>query len=202
MLPAGTELSPRPDWVPAWDDPRPTSAKPSMPATWRHSPASSATPTTSSAGCSASSGLLRRARQHGGAGAVGQRRQLGGWPLRLGRTTCGCGTRRPGRWRRHSSDWTRSAVPGATTTTRGAGRWRATRLSGAGRREVHEGGVADPLMVPLARAAFPRRSETPPVRARRRRASRRCSSCSGWRRRKPSAECPSRRSTGRRSPTR
>ena len=47
-------------------------------------------------------------------------------------TTPGCGTRCPARWRRRPSGSTRSAGRASTTTTRGAGRWPATRRSVAG----------------------------------------------------------------------
>ena len=50
---------------------------------------------------------------------------------------------------RCSAASTRSAARTATTTTRGAGRWRGTRPFKRWKREVHEGGVADPCIVRL-----------------------------------------------------
>ena len=55
LLPAHTELSPRPDWVPAWDVAARRRSGGSTPATWRPSPASCPTPTPRSAAWSAGS---------------------------------------------------------------------------------------------------------------------------------------------------
>ena len=70
-----------------------------------------------------------------------------GGPDRLAQRRARCGTRCPARSRRRPSASTRSAGRGSTTTTRGDGRSRATRPFRRWKRETHEGGVADPLIV-------------------------------------------------------
>ena len=52
VLPPGTALSPRPPWVPAWDDLDDRRTRRWPPGSWSASPASSPTPTPRSAGCS------------------------------------------------------------------------------------------------------------------------------------------------------
>ena len=55
LLPDDTELSPRPDWVPAWDSLSPTTSGGSTPATWRLRRVPVPRRRRSSAGCSTSS---------------------------------------------------------------------------------------------------------------------------------------------------
>ena len=131
LLPAGTELSPRPDWVPAWDalsaDERRVYARymeafAGLPLPHRPSPRPPARVPRDD----------RRSRQHAGAGAVRQRRQLRGRPARLAQRPAAVEHGRRARSRRRSRASTRSADRAATTTIRGAGPWPATRRSGAG----------------------------------------------------------------------
>ena len=132
--PRHTELSPRPDWVPAWDDLSATTSGASTPATWRRSPASCPTPTH--AARPARSTFLeehRRARRHARdrrcpttaprrrAGPIGSLNDVRAWNVVP-----------PARRRGRSRASTRSAGPASTTTTRGAGRSPATRRSAAG----------------------------------------------------------------------
>ncbi len=145
LLPEGTELSPRPDWVPAWDSLPPTSGG-STPGTWRPSPDSSPTPTTTSDGWSTSSSgpvtstdtvLIvlsdNGASSEGGpTGSVNDLRPWNGAPRsveeaerridEIGGPLC---------HNNYPWGWT---VAGNTPFRR----WK---------REVHEGGVADPLIV-------------------------------------------------------
>ena len=147
--PTDTELSPRPDWVPAWDDLSRRRAAASTPATWRLRRASCRTPTTQ---LGRVLDCLERARassttrwscvlSDNGASSRGR-------PDRLAQ-------RRPRRG---------TSLP---RTRRGGGRAASTRSAGprihnnypwgwtvAGntpfrrwKRETHEGGVADPLIV-------------------------------------------------------
>ena len=131
LLPEHTELSPRPGLGAGVGRPRPTSSGASTPATWRPSPGSSPTPTTSSAG--SSTAWTRWASSTTPSSSccptTARRRRAG----RSGRsTTPGCGTCCPAPSRRPTSGSTRSAAPASTTTTRGAGPSPATRRSGGG----------------------------------------------------------------------
>ena len=124
---------------------RPTSGG-CTPATWRPSPGSSATPTTSRPAVRLSA-TDRRARQHDAVRAVGQRGQLGGRADRLGqrrprlerRTADGGGGARPASTRSVVPLWHNNYPWGWTM----AGNTPFRRW----KREVHEGGVADPLIV-------------------------------------------------------
>ena len=81
VLPDGAELSPRPDWVPAWTPCPPPTAVSTL-ATWRPLPASSAHGSRDRPARRAPPSH-RRPGQHDPAGAVGQRCQLRGRADRL-----------------------------------------------------------------------------------------------------------------------
>ena len=145
--PTHTELSPRPDWVPAWDDldrRRAARLRPlhgglrRLPVPHRR---------TSSAGCSTGSSAIGELDNTLVHGAVRQRRVVGGRPDRLAQRRPGVERAAAHASRRPPSGSTRSAGPASTTTTRGAGRSPATRPFRRWKRETHEGGVADPLIV-------------------------------------------------------
>ena len=131
LLPPGTRLSPRPPWVPAWDDldPEDQQRRRALHGVLRRLP------------------LARRradrarARVRRGARRTGRharrrssrttaRAAEGG--ARARSTTPACGTAIPPAAASSARASTSSAGRPRTTTTRGAGRWRATRRSGAG----------------------------------------------------------------------
>ena len=183
VIPPGTGLSPRPPWVPAWDDLGRGSAR-WPPGSWSASPASSPTPTTRSAGCSTFLDDARRARRHARHPRVGQRRQRRGRARGARSTTSGCTTCDPaGPAEMHDAPRRDRRAAHATTTTRGAGRWPATRRSSAGSARCTRAAWPIPCIVRGRRGWRERRGDPPPVRPRHRRRSRRCSS---W----PAIEAP------------
>ena len=109
--------------------------------------ASSPTPTTSSAGSSTGSRRLGELDNTRDRGAVRQRRVVGG-RARSGRsTTAGSGTRCPARWRRRTSGSTRSAGPRIHNNYPWGWTVAGNTPFRRWKRETHEGGVADPLIV-------------------------------------------------------
>ena len=130
--------------------PRPERPARWPPGSWSASPGSSRTPTPRSVGSSSSSSetgdlddtlvvvVLRQRRQRRGRAArVDQRRPAGQRRPGPAAESCAGGS-------------TSSADRRPTTTTRGAGPWPGNTPFRRWKREVHEGGVADPCIVRLA----------------------------------------------------
>ena len=121
--------------------------RPSRRASWSASPGSSPTPTRRSGACSRSSRSSASSTTRSwslvsdnGASRRGRRARLDQRRAALERQPGG-----PPRAARRGS--TRSARRPRTTTTRGAGRWPATRRSGAGSARSTRAAIADPCIV-------------------------------------------------------
>ena len=153
LLPEQTELSPRPEWVPAWDSLCDRRAAGCTRATWRRSPGSSRTPTHQLGRLARRARGDRRPRQHDRDARVRQRRVVGGWRDRIGERRAAVEPGRAGpstRRRAHRRD-RRTAPPQQLPV--GLDRRRQHARSKRWKREVHEGGVADPLIVHWPNAA-------------------------------------------------
>ena len=131
LLPEHTELSPRPDWVPAWadlSDDRAPRLRP-LHGGLRRLPLPHRRPSSAGSSIGCASSASSTTRSWWSCPTTARRRRA----ARSARsTTSGSGTCCRAPSRRRPSGSTRSADRASTTTTRGAGRWPATPRSAAG----------------------------------------------------------------------
>ena len=129
--PTGTDLSPRPEWVPAWDSLSEQTQRRLRPLHGGVRRLPVARRRAGRPGDRLARGV-GPARRHRGARAVRQRRVVGGRAEGVAQRRPHVERPAPQRRARRPSGSTRSAGPGSTTTTRGAGRSPATRRSSGG----------------------------------------------------------------------
>ena len=178
LLPAGTELSPRPHWVPAWDDLEPDDQR--VAARFMECFAAYLSYADAQIGrvldfLDDELGELDNTLV---VLVLRQRRERRGRRAAARSTTSASGTACPPAGASCARASTSSAARPRTTTTRGAGRWPATRRSSAGSARCTK--AASPIRASSAGrdGIAARGRDPPPVRARDRRRSRRCSSSS------------------------